>query len=63
MNLELNKIVTWLNINKLSLNIEKTQYMLFSSKKSKYDNSRSLKSNNNHITRVSSIKFLGVMNN
>ena len=33
MNFELNKIVTWLNINKLSLNIEKTQYMLFSSKK------------------------------
>ena len=61
MNLELNKIVTWLNINKLSLNIEKTQYMLFSSKKSKYDNSRSLKINNNHITRVSSIKFLGVI--
>ena len=33
MNLELKEIVTWLNINKLSLNIEKTQYMLFSSKK------------------------------
>ena len=33
MNLKFKKFVTWLNINKLSLNIEKTQYMLSSSEK------------------------------
>ena len=33
MNLKLKKFVTWLNINKSSLNIEKTQYMLSSSEK------------------------------
>ena len=29
MNLELKKLVAWLNANKLSLNIDKTQYMIF----------------------------------
>ena len=37
MNMELNKLVTWLNVNNLSLNIEKTHYMLFTiQQKSKY---------------------------
>ena len=30
MNEELAKIVEWLNVNKLSLNFEKTHYMIFS---------------------------------
>ena len=33
MNMELNKLVTWLNVNKLSLNIEKAHYMLFTNNK------------------------------
>ena len=30
INTELCKLVQWLNVNKLSLNIEKTHYMIFS---------------------------------
>jgi len=33
INNELNKVVQWVNANKLSLNVKKTQYMLFKGKK------------------------------
>ena len=33
MNIELTKVSTWLKVNKLSLNIKNTHYMLFTRKK------------------------------
>jgi len=62
-NNELSKILNWLNTNKLSLNIDKTKYMIFGQNKRKqYQPSQIvLKLNDQDIERVNSIKFLGIV--
>ena len=60
INEELKLIYKWVNVNKLSLNIEKTNFMLFTPKK--FHAWRKLLSSNNHpIKEVCHIKFLGVI--
>ena len=61
MNTELKKIVIWLNTNKLSLNIKKTHFIIFS-----FSNKRIVKTNdividNQPVSRVSHTKCLGVI--
>ena len=50
LNLELNKVNEWLRLNKLSLNINKTKYMLFKTIKRKVATSLLLKINNTNIS-------------
>ena len=60
INTELNKISVWLNVNKLSRNVKKSEYMIFHHtpmKKVKYPN---LKINNIAIERVETFNFLGL---
>lgn len=62
LNNELCKYMTWMNSNKLSVNIDKTNYMIFKSKRSKLDsNTGKLYLNGVEIVKVSSVKFLGVI--
>jgi hypothetical protein len=61
MNIVLDKVLVWLNSNKLSLNILKTHYMLFTTKKNTDIPSLSLQLNESEIERVQKTKFLGVM--
>ena len=42
VNTELEKIVMWLNVNKLSLNVKKTYYIIFSTKKKYVESSEGL---------------------
>ena len=56
---KLENISVWLKINKLSLNIKKTHYMMFTRKR-KISVDVSLSIDSNVITEVSSTKFLGV---
>ena len=59
VNLELVKLDTWFKTNKLSLNTDKTKYIIFGSKcKTKTD--ICIKIVNTAIERVNDIKFLGV---
>ena len=60
MNIELKKLVAWLNTNKLSLNIDKTQYMIFSTYNRKLIKPTKLEINDNAIKQVSSTTFIGV---
>ena len=61
INSELQKIQEWLNINKLSLNIKKTKYMIFHSKRQSMKNiDLKLKINEQEIERVSNFVFLGL---
>ena len=60
MNDELQKIAEWLQVNKLSINIKKTQYMIFSLKSTIITNNK-VCINNNILERVYSTKFLGVI--
>ena len=59
LNDELDKVSTWLKINKLSLNIDKTHFMLFCGRRSVTEDI-SIKIDGISIQRVSSTKFLGV---
>src|SRR6218665_1512586 len=60
MNTELEKIVDWFNINKLFLNPDKTNYILFRSPRKKI-NDINLYLNKIPITRSHTSKFLGVI--
>ena len=61
INAELNVILEWLNMNKLSLNASKTKYMLFHYSQRKVHNlSLELKINSTSIKRLSEFNFLGL---
>ena len=61
MNKELEKLVVWLQVNKLKLNVKKTHFMIFSSGKRKYEYSKKLYICNSEIEVVKFTKFLGVI--
>ena len=58
-NQDLKQIIKWLNINKLSLNIKKSKYILFSPKNITPVYNERLYINNVEIDRTKQIKFLG----
>jgi hypothetical protein len=61
VNCELQKLCNWFKANKLSLNAEKTKFILFGRKGRKVNmNTFCVTIDNNKIERVSSTKFLGV---
>lgn len=59
INIELHKLSIWLNCNKLSLNIDKTHFMLFCTRKPTREIHISL--NNHCIAEARTTKFLGVI--
>ena len=61
VNIELEKNVTWLNANKLSLNVEKTHYMLFRNKGRIIENTLKVYMNSQEISEVETTKFLGII--
>ena len=61
MNIELERISTWLALNKLSLNLTKTHFILFKSLKKKIGNKLTLKIKDQTISQVEHIIFLGVI--
>ena len=60
-NEELKSIDNWLTANKLSLNINKTNYIVFRTPNSKLPCQHALQLRNREIKRVVSVKFLGVI--
>ena len=58
INIELCKFSKWLNINRLSLNVDKTYYMIFTTRT--IVNNISLYFNNNKIKTANYVKYLGV---
>ena len=58
MNRELNRVQSWIHANKLSLNIDKTHYMLFSNSLRVLPNHVMI--NNTNLCQVNSTKFLGL---
>ena len=54
----MNKLSVWFDVNKLSLNVLKTNYMLFGNSKGQ---SSELTINGNVIEKVHKTKFLGVI--
>lgn len=62
LNKEINKVNEWMKVNKLSLNIAKTNYIIFR-KKINQTNMHQIFIDNSTINQVSSTTFLGVMIN
>ena len=60
MNKELLNIIEWLNVNKLSLNVKKTQFMVLFSCVKFVPVVSNLVIYNSPITRIYTAKFLGV---
>ena len=62
MNHELRKIASWLSANKLSLNIKKTHFIIFTCKSrgKKPNQNVSVKINGQPIEQVKNTKFLGL---
>ena len=56
---ELDKLSVWFAVNKLSLNVDKTNYMIFDNRKVPSDLHVSI--NGTNIERVNVTKFLGVL--
>ena len=63
VNDELSKIFNWFNLNKLSVNLKKTNFMLFKMKNKKYVMNNKIQINNTEIMSVEKTKFLGVIIN
>jgi len=61
INSELSEIQNWLNCNKLSVNIEKTNFMIFSVHKKVQYPQLDIRMNNKEINRNNITKFLGVI--
>ena len=58
LNTELQKLNAWLNLNKLSLNLQKTNYIIFSINDS--DSTIQININGSNIEKVNSTKYHGV---
>ena len=61
MNQELSNVLTWLSANKLSLNVKKTHFMVFKTKKKKALNNKSITIDGKEIEKVKFTKFLGLV--
>ena len=59
INIELNKISEWLKLNRLTLNVQKTKYMLFKTSKKKVQ-TLLLQMDNKIIDKVLDFNFLGI---
>ena len=61
LNIELQSIVVWLKANKLSLNIDKTHFMLFQPRRKSIATCNDVILDSHTISRVRDCKFLGVI--
>ena len=61
VNKELRSVKKWLDANKLSLNIDKTNYIIFHSTSVKVPSDSDIKIGKKHIKRVTFVTFLGLL--
>jgi len=59
-NLELCKVANWLAVNKLSLNVKKTRFVIFRAKTKKLTNNLSINIGNQNIEQVNSTNLFGL---
>ena len=61
MNQELKNLSQWLKANKLSLNVKKTELIIFHPKKTKLDYSVKFKLNGKILNPISTVKYFGIL--
>ena len=62
VNFELENLLYWLNANKISLNVKKTELVIFKSKRKQFHGEIKLKLSHKRLFRADSVKYLGVKN-
>ena len=60
LNIELERVHSWLNANRLTLNVNKTKYMLFCKRRNNHTSELTLRLNNNDNQSVTEFNFLGI---
>ena len=60
INRELQKITSWFTSNKLPINLKKKHFMIFKTKKNKFNETTAIKINGQIIKQVKCTKFLGL---
>ena len=61
MNQDLKNLSQWLKANKLSLNVKKTELIIFHPKNTKIDYGVKFKLNGRRLTPISTVKYLGIL--
>ena len=61
VNIELKYVKRWLDINKLSLNISKTNYIIFHTTTMKIPTDTPIKFGRNLLAKAKYVKFLGLL--
>ena len=60
LNKDVKNLTNWLNANKISLNVDKTEMIWFKSMKKPLDCQLKLKLNGKRLYQTSSVKYLGI---
>ena len=60
VNYDLKNLLYWLNANKISLNVKKTELVVFKSKRKQFDGEIKLKLSHKRLFPTDSVKYLGV---
>ena len=60
INADLKRLVNWLNANKISLNVKKTEIVIFKSKQKKFEGDLKIKLSGKRLYPTESVKYLGV---
>ena len=60
VNADLKCLVNWLNANKISLNVKKTEMVIFKSKQKKFEGDLKIKLSGKRLYPTESVKYLGI---
>ena len=61
MNQDLKNLLQWLKANKLSVNVKKTELIIFHPKNTKLDYGIKFKLSGRRLTPISTVKYLGIL--
>ena len=60
VNLDMKNLTDWLNANKISLNVQKTELVIFKHQRKKLDSEVNVKLNRRQLFLTDSVKYLGI---
>ena len=60
VNADLKRLVNWLNVNTISVNVKKTEMVIFKSKQKKFEGDLKIKLSGKRLYPTESVKYLGV---
>ena len=62
VNLDMKNLTVWLNANKISLNVQKTELVIFKHQRNNLDGEVKIKLNRKRLYPTDSVKYLDILN-